>query len=95
MDLYVYYHVPLANASALLLRAQAMQQSLSEQFNVQARLKRRPELSNDCQTWMEVYPEVSVDFPAALEQAVATHALPELISGERHNEFFVDIDTCV
>ena len=95
MDIYVYYHVPLVNAAALLPRVHAMQHSLSEQFNVQARLKRRPELSKDGQTWMEVYPEVSGDFQAALEDAVAAHALSELILGERHNEIFVDIDTCV
>ena len=94
MDLYVYYHVPVANAAALLLKVQAMQQSLSAQFSMQTGLKRRPELSNDCQTWMEVYPDVSGDFADALGDAVAAHALPALISGERHTEIFVDIDAC-
>jgi len=94
MDIYVYYRVPMANTSGLQQRVQAMQQSLAERFQIQSSLKRRPELSHDCQTWMEIYPQVPTDFAAALAEAVSTHALPALISGERHIETFVDIEAC-
>ena len=94
MDIYVYYRVPLANTSGLQQRVQAMQQSLAQRFQIQISLKRRPELSHDCQTWMEIYPQVPTDFAAALAEAVSTHALPALISGERHIETFVDIEAC-
>ena len=94
MDIYIYYRVPLANTSSLQQRVQAMQQALARQFPIQCSLKRRPELSHDCQTWMEVYTQVPADFATALAEAVTAHALPALISGERHIETFVDIEAC-
>lgn len=94
MDIYVYYRVPLANTSGLQQRVQAMQQSLTQRFQIQSSLKRRPELSHDCQTWMEIYPQVPADFGTALAESVTAYGLPALISGERHVETFVDIEAC-
>ena len=94
MDIYVYYRVPLANASILQPRLQAMQQSLAEQHKISCHLKRRPELSEGCQTWMEVYQQVPEDFASVLASAVDSHDLIPLIAGERHVETFVDIEAC-
>ena len=94
MDIYVYYRVPLANASLLQQRLQAMQHSLAERHLIACSLKRRPESSEGCQTWMEVYLQVPEDFARVLANAVASHDLTPLIAGERHLETFVDIDAC-
>jgi len=94
MDIYVYYRVTLPNTSALHLRLQTMQRSLTEQHNISCSLKRRPELSDGCQTWMEVYQQVPEHFAATLEGAVASHEVMALIAGERHVETFVDIEAC-
>jgi len=94
MDIYVYYRVPLANVSILQLMLLAMQQSLAAGHQIDCSLKRRPELVDGCQTWMEVYPDVPEHFDDALAKAVAVHDLLPLIAGERHTEIFVDIDTC-
>ena len=92
--MYVYYRVPVANTTGLQQRVRAMQRALSEQHQIQCSLKRRPELSDECQTWMEIYPQVPADFAAVLATAVCAHALPALIAGERHVETFVDIEAC-
>jgi len=94
MDIYVYYRVPEANALMLRPRLQSLQQSLAEEYTIQHSLKRRPEPSEGCQTWMEVYHQVPEDFAAALHKAVDDHGLMALIRGERHVEVFVDVDTC-
>ena len=94
MDIYVYYRVPVAHASSMQQRVKAMQHSLAQQFHIQCSLKRRPELSHDCQTWMEIYPQVPADFGTALAESVTAYGLPALISGERHVETFVDIEAC-
>lgn len=94
MDIFVYYRVTPANTSALHSRLQAMQQSLAGQHNIACSLKRRPELSDGCQTWMEIYQQVPEHFAATLGEAVASHDLMTLIAGERHVETFVDIEAC-
>lgn len=71
-----------------------MQQSLAEQHQIACHLKRRPELSEGCQTWMEVYQQVPEHFASALSEAVAAEGLMTLIAGERHLETFVDINAC-
>lgn len=94
MDLYVYYHVAPEHVTCLQQRVQVMQQQLAEVWNIEASLKRRPDLTEGCQTWMEVYLRVPDPFTAALAEAAGKHALLALTTGERHLETFVDIAAC-
>ena len=93
-DLYIYYQVRDADASALAPLVRAMQARLSLEHGVTAQLKRRPETTNGLQTWMEIYPAVRFGFDAALADAVAGAALAQLTSGKRHTEIFTDLSTC-
>lgn len=94
MDIYVYYRVPPANAPILQPHVQMMQQSLAQHHHIRCSLKRRPELSEGHQTWMEVYQQVPEYFSDALAEAVASHDLMTLIAGARHVETFVDLEAC-
>jgi hypothetical protein len=93
-DLYIYYQVRDAHAPALALRVRAMQEVLSAERGVAGQLKRRPEVRDGLQTWMEIYPATPAGFDAALDAAVQDAALAELIAGARHTEIFTDVDTC-
>ena len=94
MDLYIYYRVSTANAGILQKRLALMQAKLSEQWTVQADSKRRPELQDNLQTWMEIYRNVPDGFLPALQAAVTQAGISDLIDGERHVETFVDLDAC-
>lgn len=94
LDLYVYYRVRDDDASALLARVTALQQSLARECGIVTGLKRRPESRDGRQTWMEVYLSVPPGFEAKLEQALSSQGLSSLIDGARHTEHFVDIPPC-
>ncbi|MFC7517725.1 DUF4936 family protein [Herbaspirillum sp. GCM10030257] len=94
MDLYIYYRVASSDAPQLQTRAEAMQQSLSREYGIVSRLKRRPAETDGMQTWMEVYLSVPADFEAVLERAVTDTQLNALIHGPRHTEHFVDVSSC-
>lgn len=94
LDLYVYYKVREADGAQLAPRILAIQQQLGAQHGVSASLKRRPQASNGCQTWMEVYPAVADNFAALLEQAVIEAGVAPLIEGARHIEVFMDLSPC-
>jgi hypothetical protein len=87
-DLYVYYQVAEADASALAARVRAMQQALGA-----GQLKRRPAASEGLQTLMEIYAGVAADFAARLDAAVAEFGVLALTAGARHTEIFVDLDS--
>ncbi|HJV02717.1 MAG TPA: DUF4936 family protein [Burkholderiaceae bacterium] len=93
-DLYIYYQVREADAPALLPRVAAMQAALARQFGVAGQLKRRPEVREGLQTWMEVYPGTGEEFGAALAAAVEQAQVPALIAGARHVEVFMDMPPC-
>ena len=93
-DLYIYYQVRDEDAPALALRVRAMQERLSAERHVRGQLKRRPDVRDGLQTWMEIYPATTAGFDAALAVAVQDAALSELIAGTRHTEIFTDLDTC-
>lgn len=94
-DLFIYYRVPAEHAAQMQKKVTVMQAALSEHWPVSAALKRRPELQEGCETWMEIYSQVPDDFPAALESAVHQGQLLALTQGQRHIEIFVDIPACV
>jgi hypothetical protein len=86
-DLFIYYQVPAEHAFKMQKKVMAMQAALHERWPVAVTLKRRPELKDGCETWMD-------DFPAALEAAVQDAGLLALIKGGRHVETFIDIPAC-
>lgn len=94
MDLYVYYRVSAANAGALRKQIAALQTALSAEWQVATDIKRRPELQDQLQTWMEIYRSVPDGFLPALQAAVAHAGMSSLIDGDRHVETFVDLDAC-
>lgn len=93
-DLFIYYRVPAAHAEKMQKKVMAMQAVLHEQWPVATALKRRPELKDGFETWMEIYSQIPEDFPAALESAVHDADLLTLTEGGRHVETFIDIPTC-
>lgn len=95
MDLYIYYRVPAQHARALQKKITVMQCALRERWPVTTALKRRPELKEGCETWMEIYRQVPEDFQAALTSAVAQAQVEDLTDGQRHLEIFVDMPECV
>lgn len=94
MDLYIYYRVHRDQSVALRDKVQAMQQCLFQEYGIVFALKRRPDEKDGRQTWMEIYQAVPAGFDAALERAVAQAGLAELIDGQRHTEYFVDVPLC-
>lgn len=93
-DLYIYYRAPVAHADEVRHRAQAMQQSLREEYGIVARLLRRPEHKDGHHTWMEIYEAAPEGFETALEGALARAGLAGLTDGQRHTEIFVDVSPC-
>jgi hypothetical protein len=94
IDLYVYYKVREPDAAALAPRVRALQAQVAQQHGVQAQLKRRPEVRDGLQTWMEVYPGVAAGFPAQLDTAAAGAGIDALIAGPRRAEIFTDLPPC-
>ena len=93
-DLFIYYRVPAAHTETMQKKIIQMLSLLREQWPVSTGLKRRPELKDGCETWMEIYTQVPDDFPSALELAVAQAQVLALTEGHRHTETFVDIAAC-
>ena len=90
IDLYVYYKVRELDAAALAPRVRALQDSVG----VRSQLKRRPDVRDGLQTWMEVYPGVDDGFPARLDAAARAAGFEGLIEGPRRAEIFMDLPTC-
>ena len=93
-DLYVYYQVRIEDAAALSSRVRAMQARLAVDAGVAGQLKRRAEVQDGVQTWMEIYLATSAGFDAVLATAVAHAMLAQLTHGKRHTEIFTDLLTC-
>lgn len=94
MDLYIYFRVHCENAEQFHARAAAMQQALARDYGIDASLKRRPQAKDGRHTWMEVYLGVREAFEATLAVALQEYGLNELIDGERHHEYFMDMTPC-
>jgi hypothetical protein len=95
MDLYIYYQVKDADTASLRAAVVLMQAGLTERHGVACQLKRRPEVKDGLQTWMEVYAATPADFAAALGAAAERAGLSAWTSGARHTEVFTDIVPCV
>lgn len=94
MDLYIYYKVKEADAASLQAAVLAMQAALAQSVGVAGQLKRRPDVKEGLQTWMEIYPSAPEGFAAALQQAVAEAGVDQFTTGLRHTEVFMDVVPC-
>jgi len=92
IDLYVYYRVRDEHAARLAPLVCAFQARLIQPGA--ARLLRRPESKDGCQTWMEVYPGVPERFAATLAVAADQAGFEGLIEGPRRVEVFVEFPPC-
>ena len=93
IDLYVYYKVREEDAAALAPRVRAIQERLAR-AGIACQLKRRPEVRDGLQTWMEVYPATTDAFASSVEGAALEAGLAEFIQGPRRSEVFMDLPTC-
>jgi len=94
MNCYIYFKAS-ANKEAEVLQQERLLQKLMFQADQQSPcLQRRPAEQDGMHTWMEIYYQVSSDFEQRLELAYAQTGLKQLQSGERHMEYFVDVDLC-
>jgi uncharacterized protein DUF4936 len=91
-ELFIYYRIPAASASAALQTVLALQARLRRRHpGLNARLLRRPE-TTDPQTWMETYAfpldagGVTPEIEAEIESAAM--GLAPFIAGARHIEVF-------
>ena len=94
IDLYVYYKVRIEDAARLEPLVRNLQKQVAGVAYKGAQLKRRPGSPDGLQTWMEVYPDVSESFAAALEAAAAGAGFGALIVGPRRAEVFVELTPC-
>lgn len=94
MNCYIYFKAS-AGKEAEVLRQERLLQNLMRQENEKSPgLQRRPVEQDGMHTWMEIYHQVTSDFEQRLELAYAQTGLKQLQSGERHMEYFVDVDLC-
>lgn len=92
-DWYIYYRVRTERAPLLKQRVAAMQQHLQQRSGVVCSLKKRPQAKDGLETWMEVYLAVPDDFDHVLARELHAAEVAPLIEGDRHTEYFVDIQT--
>ena len=96
-ELFIYYRIPVACASAALDTALALQARLRQRHpGLTARLLRRPdEQLHGQQTWMEIYAfdphSQAAGVTPQLEAEIASEAasLAPFIAGTRHTEVFI------
>ena len=81
-------------AQALEARVRALQAKLATASGVAPQLKRRPEVKDGLQTWMEIYPVVGEGFAELLATAADEAGLLSLTAGGRHTEVFMDLPPC-
>jgi len=91
IDLYVYYKVREEDVARLAPLVRALQEGAGHKA---AQLKRRPGATDGLQTWMEVYPGVSADFPAQLAALAELAGFEGLIEGPRRAEIFMELTAC-
>lgn len=94
MNCYIYFKAG-TDKEAEVLQQERLLQNLMRQVDQQGPgLQKRPAEQDGMHTWMEIYYQVAPDFEQRLELAYAQTGLQQLQSGERHMEYFVDVDLC-
>ncbi|MFZ6722837.1 DUF4936 family protein [Undibacterium sp. Ji49W] len=94
MDCYIYFKTMSSQETEVILQEQLLQDHMRQQSGNAHGLQRRPSAQDGLHTWMEVHRQVSPDFEQQLAQAYAQTRLSELLQGERHMEYFMDVSLC-
>ncbi|MGA2550831.1 MAG: DUF4936 family protein [Burkholderiaceae bacterium] len=93
-SLYIYYRVRADQHAAALACVRRIGEQLLASTGQKSRLLWRPKPEPaDVETWMEVYENVSADTVRRLEELVEAEQLNALLSGPRHVECFVELDS--
>lgn len=94
MDIYLYYTIREVDAAMANVRVTAMQQRLANAYTITTSLRRRPEIRDGLQTWMEIYLNVPAAFDRVIEQAAVEEGVSELAATGRHVEYFMELPPC-
>lgn len=94
MDCYIYFKADVGHEAAILEQEQVLHSLLLKNKQPGYRLQRRPDAQNGLHTWMEIHRQINAGFEQHLARAYAQTSLPELQSGERHVEYFMDAELC-
>ncbi|WP_295762186.1 DUF4936 family protein [Undibacterium sp.] len=95
MDCYIYYKTAAVHEAQVIAAVALLQNKLLTTLGLKMRLQRRPEITGDCLTWMEVYRDIPADFHGQLAPLLHANPLQALLQGERHAEYFEDAQLCV
>ena len=59
-------------------------------------IQRRPQAQDGLHTWMEIHRDIAnvVDFEQHMAQGITQTGLQNLLHGERHIEYFMDVSLC-
>lgn len=91
MDCYIYYKSDVKNATQVIASVEILRSVLPVNLAQTMRLQKRPAISNDQITWMEIYRDVPEDFQYIVDVAVKASALSQWVIGERRLEYFIDV----
>ncbi|MFZ6678567.1 DUF4936 family protein [Undibacterium sp. Tian12W] len=94
MNCYIYFKASAGKEAEVLQQERLLQNLMRQENEKSPALQRRPTEQDGMHTWMEIYHQVTSDFEQRLELAYAQTGLKQLQSGERHMEYFVDVDLC-
>lgn len=94
MDCYIYFKTMSSQETEVISEEQLLQTHMQQQTGIAHDLQRRPSAQDGLHTWMEVHRQVSPDFEQQLARAYAQTRLSELLQGERHMEYFMDVRLC-
>jgi len=94
MNCYIYFKASAGKEAEILQQERVLQDLMRQENEKSPVLQRRPIKQDGMHTWMEIYYQVTSDFEQRLELAYAQTGLQQLQSGERHMEYFVDVDLC-
>jgi hypothetical protein len=90
MDCYIYYKSSSDISTEIIAEVGKISAVLAQKCLAQPLLQTRFDTTGDLLTWMEVYKAVDHQFLPILNDLISHSALPHLIKGERHVEFFID-----
>lgn len=95
-ELFIYYRLRTADADAAAAAVQAFQAQLRQRHPaLRTRLLRRPDKTDDLQTWMEIYSTDPMREPQGVDPILdhdietAASALSPWLAGPRHTEVFL------
>jgi len=94
MNCYIYFKASADKEAEVLQQEQLLRKLMHQTDLPSPSLQRRPTVQDGMHTWMEIYHQVTSDFEQRLELAYAQTGLKQLQSGERHMEYFVDVNLC-